>query len=140
MTEIADQIQGVREVALAVEDADAAVSTFETLFGLDFDLEWEIDEDHIHVRATEVAGTQVHCLEPTAEAGPIHSFLEARGEGIHHFCLEVADLDALSDHLREEGAHLTMDEPSTNKGHTYNFLHPTSGHGVLIELIELGGA
>jgi methylmalonyl-CoA/ethylmalonyl-CoA epimerase len=140
MTAVEDQIKGVREVALAVHDADAAVSTFETLFGLSFDMEWEIAEDHIHVRATEVAGTQVHCLEPTAEAGPIHAFLETRGEGIHHFCLEVADLDALSEHLRQQGAHLTMDEPSTNKGHAYNFLHPKSGHGVLIELIELGGA
>jgi hypothetical protein len=33
-----------------------------------------------------------------------------------------------------------MDEPSTNKDHRYNFLHPKSATGVLMELIELGGA
>lgn len=140
MPDLADQIEGVREVALAVPDADAAVETFETLFGLEFDLEWSIEEDHIRVRATEVAGTQIHCLEPTADAGPIHSFLEARGGGVHHFCLEVRDLESLTDHLRDHGARVTMDEPSTNRGHKYNFLHPASGHGVLIELIELDGA
>jgi len=136
MVDLADQIERIEEVAIAVEDADASVELFETLFGLEFDEQWRIEEDHIRVRATTVAGTQVHCLEPTAEAGPVHSFLQARGEGVHHFCFRVRDLEAMIEHLRAEGARLTPETPSYNNDSAYIFVHPETTPGVLIELIE----
>lgn len=131
-----ESIEQVEEIAIAVENADAAVSHFNSLFGLDFDAQWRIDRDHIRVRAATVAGTQVHFLEPTAEAGPVYSFLQAEGEGLHHVAFRVSDLDEMVSHLREMDARLTPDRPIDNEGSSYIFVHPSTARGVLVELIE----
>ena len=133
----APAVERVEEVAIAVEDADAAVTLFERLFGLAFAEEWRIEDDHMRVRAATLAGTQVHLVEPTAEAGPIHAFLAERGEGIHHVAFRVADLEATIAHLREVGARLVAEEPREHDGLLYTFVHPSSAHGVLVELIEV---
>lgn len=131
-----EPVQRVEEVAIAVEDADSAVELFEGLFGLNFDSQWRIEQDHIRVRAATIDGTQVHFLEPTAEEGPVYSFLQEQGEGLHHIAFRVDDLDAMVSHLRDADARLIPNSPVDNEGTSYIFVHPSTTRGVLVELIE----
>ncbi|RLC91293.1 MAG: methylmalonyl-CoA epimerase, partial [Chloroflexi bacterium] len=62
---------------------------------------------------------------------------EKRGEGPHHICLAVADVEAAMEQLRAAGAQLLSEEPRVNvRGVRYVFVHPRSAHGVLLELYE----
>ncbi len=64
-------------------------------------------------------------------------FLEKRGEGLHHICLAVDDIEAAMERLRAAGARLLSREPRVNvEGTRYVFVHPRSAHGVLLELYE----
>ncbi|MGH7371549.1 MAG: VOC family protein [Candidatus Methylomirabilales bacterium] len=64
-------------------------------------------------------------------------FLEKRGEGIHHVCLEVANLDETMGRLRAAGVPLLDETPRPGAGGTrVVFIHPKGAHGILIELVD----
>ena len=61
--------------------------------------------------------------------------MEKRGEGIHHICLEVDDIEATLAQLAKEGVQLIDTTPRLNsRGQQIAFIHPSGAHGVLIEL------
>jgi len=86
----------------------------------------------------ENGGTAIELLEPLGENSPISKFLEKRGEGIHHVCFIVDDIEAAIERLRSEGIDLIDNEPRIG---AYNakvaFIHPKAMNGVLIELAEM---
>ena len=62
-------------------------------------------------------------------------FLEKRGEGMHHICLEVEDIEATMAALRAKGAPLIDETPKPGAGGAkVAFIHPKGNHGVLVEL------
>jgi methylmalonyl-CoA/ethylmalonyl-CoA epimerase len=62
-------------------------------------------------------------------------YLEKRGEGLHHICLEVEDLEAALSALRKAGAPLIDETPKPGAGGArVAFVHPKGTHGVLTEL------
>jgi methylmalonyl-CoA epimerase len=81
-------------------------------------------------------GSEIELLEPTDPESGIARFLEQRGPGLHHICLEVGDVaQALAD-LQAAGARVLDDSPRpTAEGHGI-FLHPKGTGGVLLELVE----
>ena len=83
-------------------------------------------------------GTAIELLEPLDENSPISKFLEKRGEGIHHICYLVDDLESVLSRLKEKGVRLIDESPRPG---AYNsmvaFIHPKAMNGVLIELAEL---
>lgn len=89
---------------------------------------------------TEVAPrdvTLVELVEPQDTESGLGKFLAKRGEGVHHICFEVDDLDAALARLKEHGAQLIDETPRTNSsGMRFAFVHPKSAHGVLIELYQ----
>ncbi|MCK4471771.1 MAG: methylmalonyl-CoA epimerase, partial [Anaerolineae bacterium] len=83
-----------------------------------------------------VGESEIELVEPlTAESG-VARFLEKRGEGLHHICLEVDDIEAALQDLAAKGIRLIDEQPRRGAHGRVAFLHPKSTHGVLIELIE----
>jgi methylmalonyl-CoA/ethylmalonyl-CoA epimerase len=65
-------------------------------------------------------------------------FLETKGQGIHHICFEVDDVEAEVKAYLEKGAALIDQKPRPGAHNTkVAFVHPKSSSGVLIELCEL---
>jgi methylmalonyl-CoA/ethylmalonyl-CoA epimerase len=101
--------------------------------------------DHVEVVATQgvktaflpVGDTRLELLEPTAADSPIAKFIEKRGEGIHHLCFRVADIDSELAKLKAKGYRL-VNESAVPGAHGCRvaFLHPSAGSGVLIELSQ----
>jgi methylmalonyl-CoA/ethylmalonyl-CoA epimerase len=101
--------------------------------------------DHIETVETQgvktaflsVGGANLELLEPTGPESTVAKFIEKRGEGIHHICLRVDDIDAHLARLQAEGFRL-INETSVPGAHGCRvaFLHPAAGNGVLIELSE----
>lgn len=86
----------------------------------------------------KVGETKIELLEPTAEDCTIATFLEAKGQGIHHIAFAVEDgvANALSE-CRSKKVRLIDFEPRKGgEGLNIAFLNPRSTLGVLTELCE----
>ncbi|GCE19389.1 methylmalonyl-CoA epimerase [Dictyobacter kobayashii] len=82
------------------------------------------------------AGSQIELIEPTSDNASLQKFLERRGEGLHHLCLEVEDIDGALQELKDQGAAVLDQQPRLAAEGRAIFLHPKATHGVLLELLE----
>lgn len=128
-------------VAVVVKDLDQAIAIYEDL-GLNFLPEREVVEKQGVTTAFAPMDThaQLELLTPYGEDGPIHKFIEKKGEGIHHLCFKVADVQKKTDELKAKGYKLIHDQPVDGAHHCLvNFIHPKSTNGVLIEISQKKG-
>jgi methylmalonyl-CoA epimerase len=129
-------VENIEEVVLAVNNQEEVVSVFEDLFGLDFKESWTMPVDKMKVRSAKIGDTQFHVVASETPDGVIGKFIRDRGEGIHHICFRVNNLDELIIRLKEKGMRLVPETPRRAESSRFIFIHPASIHGVLIELVE----
>ncbi len=130
-------IKRIDHIAIVVENLNNAVEFFQKSLGLELAGTAAEPDQHVTVAFLPVGGSDVELLEPDGTDSGVARFLEKRGEGIHHICFEVTDLDAALARLKEAGVELINEEPVTNsRGWRLAFVHPKAAHGVLIELYE----
>jgi methylmalonyl-CoA/ethylmalonyl-CoA epimerase len=85
-----------------------------------------------------VTGGEIELVQPTTVDSGIAKFLDKRGQGLHHVCLEVDDIDAMLYQLKTKGVRMINEQPRTAaNGKRYAFVHPESASGVLVELYQL---
>nr|MBP6672460.1 methylmalonyl-CoA epimerase [Bacteroidota bacterium] len=84
-----------------------------------------------------VGESSFELIESTSAESSIAKFIDKRGEGIHHICLEVDDIKAEMERLKGLNFQFIQDSPSAGgDGFWVAFIHPKSANGVLIELCE----
>lgn len=97
-----------------------------------------VETQRVKTAFLSVGDSNLELLEPTSPDSPIARFIEKRGEGIHHICLRVDDLEAHLERLKLAGYRLINEAPVPGAhGCRVAFLHPSAGNGVLIELSEV---
>ena len=73
----------------------------------------------------------------TGEGSEIAGFVQKRGEGLHHLCFCVPDLAKALAEVARSGVRLIDQVPRAGAGgRATAFVHPSSCHGVLVELVE----
>ncbi|OHB74537.1 MAG: methylmalonyl-CoA epimerase [Planctomycetes bacterium RBG_16_59_8] len=131
------EIKKIDHIGIAVTDAEKAEETYCGMLGLSKVHAEILKEMKLKVVTVAVGESRLELLEPLAGEATISRFLQAKGEGIHHICLEVADVHAATKELKEKGFRPVWDEPRTGAGgRLVNFLHPSQTHGVLIEFSQ----
>lgn len=132
-------IEKIHHVAVVVRDIDAALSLYRDKLGLEVEAVLHMDYDHVTIGFLAVGGTKIELVQPTDDTTGTARFLESKGEGFHHVCFEVPDIQASLDKLA--GLGLTLIDAAPRKGGEgpVAFVHPKSCHGVLVELIEAPG-
>jgi methylmalonyl-CoA/ethylmalonyl-CoA epimerase len=127
--------KGLEHVAIAVKDLEQAIAFYRDVLGLELA---EIEEVPSQQVRTAIFGHGMGRLElicPTAPDSGVARFLEKRGEGLHHICLEVDDLEATLAQLKAKGVQLIDETPKPGAGGAkVAFVHPKGAHGVLTEL------
>lgn len=127
----------VDHIALAVESIAEALKTFRDGLGLEVTHVEQVDSQGVRVAILPVGETRLELLEPTDASGTVARFLQRRGEGIHHICFEVDDVETALALLRTRGIRPVREQPSCgSEGTKVAFLQPSAVHGVLIELRE----
>lgn len=127
----------IHHVAIVVEDLDAALTFYRDALGLDLAGRREVPAEEVEIAFLPLGEAEIELLRPLSGESGVARFLAKRGEGLHHVCLEVEDIEAAVERLRSAGARLLSDEPKVGAdGRRYVFVHPQSGHGVLLELYE----
>lgn len=131
------KIRRIDHVAIAVEDIDAALTFFRDALDLEVS-HTDVEEGQgVVVAFLPLGESEVELIEPVADDSGVARFLGSRGPGLHHICLEVADLDAALARLKDRGVRLIDKEPHTGTGgRRIAFVHPRAAHGVLVELYE----
>jgi len=124
-------------IAIVVKDLERALKPYQEALGLTVSNMEEIPGQQVRIAFLPIGDTEIELLEPTAADSGVAKFLEKRGEGLHHICLEVDDLQATLAKLKAQGMRLIDEEPRDGgKGKRIAFVHPRSMNGVLIELTE----
>ena len=128
----------IHHIAIAVRDLDVALAFYRDALGLEMKERREVPEEGVEIAFLPAGEGQIELLRPLSEESGVAGFLEKRGEGLHHVCLGVEDIDAAMERLRASGARLLSDTPCVDMhGTRYVFVHPKSAHGVLLELYEV---
>ena len=123
---------------MAVDDLDAALETYERLFGAEVEHRATVGDQGVRAASLRIGAGRVELLEPLGADTPVGRFLASRGPGMHHVAYEVADLDATLTELADAGADL-IDVPRAGLfGLEVAFVHPDSVHGVLSEVVSAG--
>ena len=130
------EVRDVHHVAMAVEDLDEAVATYERLFGARVELRGRMDDQGVEAVYLQVGGGRVELVSALSEDTPVGRFLAKRGPGMHHVAFEVPDVAVAMGELVADGAEVIDPEPRNGLGgHEVSFIHPDSLHGVLAEVI-----
>jgi methylmalonyl-CoA/ethylmalonyl-CoA epimerase len=129
----------LHHVAYVVHDLDAALPVFTGRYGLPVTIRELMPEQGVEAVMLGAGEGAVELIAPTDPESGVARYLEKRGEGLHHIALEVDDLPAALEQLRAEGAELIDQEPRVGLGgHLIAFVHPKSGFGALMELVQAG--
>jgi len=126
----------IDHLGIAVKSLAAAKGIYETL-GLSISPEEVVEHEKVRLVMVPLGESRLELLEPTSEDSAIARFLVKRGEGLHHVCMKVPDLNAAVAKLKQDGVRLVSDEIKTGAGgHRYIFVHPSSAGGGLLELVQ----
>jgi methylmalonyl-CoA/ethylmalonyl-CoA epimerase len=97
----------------------------------------EVPERKLKIAFVEISGVKLEFLMPTDKESVVAKFIEKRGEGIHHICFEIDDIEEMVSELKSKGVELVDEKPRLGvEGKKIIFLQPKSAYGVLIELKE----
>ncbi|HHL73722.1 MAG TPA: methylmalonyl-CoA epimerase [Bacteroidetes bacterium] len=130
-------LKKIDHIGIAVRDLDAAVQKYSALFRKPADHLEEIAAQKVSVAMFRAGESSVELLQGTADDSPISRFVEKNGEGIHHICYAVADLNAALAAAEEAGmSPIPQENDRGAGGYRIAFLHPKTTGGVLIELVE----
>lgn len=129
-------IKRIDHVAVAVKDLDNAVSMFEKLFGLKPSKIQEVPDQGVRAALIHIGDTEIEFIQPINPNSGVAKFLESKGEGIHHICIEVDDTDAELKRIASQGAQLIDKQGRKGLAGKIGFIHPKSVNGVLIELAQ----
>lgn len=123
-------------IGIAVRDIHEALNTYQNALGLPLRDIVEVADQKVTVAFLPAGETNLELVQPAGDEGGVARFLQERGEGIHHLCIEVDDIEAAMERLRAHGARLIDKTPRRGAHGRVAFVHPKSMHGVLLELVE----
>jgi methylmalonyl-CoA epimerase len=133
------EIGKVHHVALIVRSIDEALRLWRDSLHLELETVMDIPTDRVRIAFLGVGESKVELVEPTDDTTGVARFLDSKGEGFHHICLEVPNLAETLLRLEIGGLELIDSAPRRGAEGPVAFIHPRSCHGVLVELIEAPG-
>ena len=126
----------IDHIGIVVHDINQALGVYEIALGIPLKEVAEVPDQGVRVAFLPLGESNVELVQPiTADTG-VAKFLEKKGEGIHHLCIEVEDIEAALARLKENEVPLIDAVPRPGAHGRVAFIHPKGTHGVLIELVE----
>lgn len=127
----------INHLAVVVEDVDAALNFWRDALGLPLKAKEHNEEEEVDIAFLPIGDSKIELLAPFTEESGVAKYLAKRGAGMHHLCIDVADIEATMAELSSKGIQLINEAPRTREdGTRYAFVHPKSTGGVMIELYE----
>ncbi|MBK8419973.1 methylmalonyl-CoA epimerase [Candidatus Villigracilis saccharophilus] len=132
------KITAVNHVAVVVEDMEKSLLFWRDALGIQLHELRDVPAEQSQVAFLPIAGAEVELVMPTTTDSGIAKYLAKRGQGMHHLCLEVDDIEGMMAQLKAKNIRLINEEPRISvDGKKYVFIHPESTGGVLVELYQI---
>jgi methylmalonyl-CoA/ethylmalonyl-CoA epimerase len=124
-------------IGIAVSNLDEALAFYRDALGLDVEAPEEVPSQRVRAHFIPAGQAALELLEATADDSPIAKYVATRGPGLHHITLRVDDIAAALAQLKARGVRLIDESPRPGAhGSLVAFIHPSSAHGVLVELTQ----
>jgi methylmalonyl-CoA/ethylmalonyl-CoA epimerase len=123
-------------IGIVVRDIQEALQVYEAALGLPLKEVVELPDQEVEVAFLPIGESNIELVQPTTDDTGIGRYLEHRGEGIHHICVEVEDIEVALARLKAHQVQLIDEEPRQGAHGRVAFIHPKGAHGVLVELVE----
>lgn len=125
-------------VGIAVRDLQEALAFYRDALGLEVEAPEEVTSERVRAHVVPAGQAALELLQATASDSPIAKYVEKRGPGLHHITLRVDDIHAALARLKARGVRLIDESPRPGAhGSLVAFIHPSSAHGVLVELKQV---
>ena len=122
-------------IGIAVSNLDEALAFYRDALGLDIEAPEDVASQKVRAHFIDAGGAALELLEATDPSSPIAKYLQKHGPGLHHITLRVDDIVAALAQLKARGVRLIDETPRPGAhGSLVAFIHPSSAHGVLVEL------
>ena len=130
----------IHHTGVVVRSIDESLGFFRDTLGLPVVAEETVEDQGVKAALLGLGNGLLELLEPITPDTGIARFLETRGEGLHHVCLEVDDINVTLAELKSKGVRLVDEEPRQGIVGSIAFLHPSALRGVLVELVDAKSA
>jgi methylmalonyl-CoA/ethylmalonyl-CoA epimerase len=140
---LSEGVKRIDHIAVVVRDIDAALHFYGDVLGIMPSRVVDFPREGVRIAFLPLGGadgSEIELLEPINPAGSVARFLEQRGGGLHHICLEVPDIERALADLQAAGAQLLDETPRPTAEGRGIFLHPNGTGGVLLELVQRADA
>ena len=128
--------QHLHHVCIAVRDIESTLKLYSNLFDIEQPKVELIQDQAVKAALVKIGGTELEFIEPTDPNGGVAKFIDKKGEGLHHICFEVDDLQATLKRLSDQDVDLIDKVPRKGLAGMIAFLHPRSTKGTLVELVD----
>ncbi len=129
-------IKRIDHIAIVVENLEQALGVYRDALGMTVTDVREMPEQDVKMAFLPSGDSELELLEPLHADSGIGKYLAKRGEGLHHICLEVDDIEATLADLKAKGSQLIDETPKRGAYGKIAFIHPKGAHGVLVELVQ----
>ena len=127
-------VKQISHIGVVVRELEKARNFYSSLLNLSSSS--PIEGSGMKMSLVHAGNAEIELLEPTTKEGVLAKFLERHGEGVHHICFEVDDIESELESLQRKGMELVDKKPRPGAEGKVAFLHPRMTFGVLIELVE----
>jgi methylmalonyl-CoA epimerase len=98
----------------------------------------EIPEQKVVAAFLDAGNSTIELISPTDSDSGTAKYLANRGEGTHHVCYEVDDIEAELAELKAQGVRLIDEKPRHGVHGLVAFVHPKAANGMMIEILQKG--
>lgn len=121
-------------VAIAVRDTDAAVAYFSDALGLSVVHIDELDSPPVRLTYLAAGDVYIQLVCPRDGDSEVAKWMDEHGEGLHHICFSVDDVDQAVADLSDPA--LPRIPLGSGWGRRAGFIANGTRHGVIIECTE----
>ena len=131
------KILGIEHIGIAVKDLDVSAPFWKDVLKISHKGKETVAQEGVITDIYDTGRGKVELLKSMSSNSVIEKFLKNSGEGIHHVCFEVKNINKAILELKELNINILSDHPTTGvEGNKVVFIHPKSTGGVLVELAE----
>jgi methylmalonyl-CoA/ethylmalonyl-CoA epimerase len=131
-------IEQINHIAIAVRSLAEHIPFYRDVLKLEYTGTEVVDDQKVRLAVFRLGEVNIELLEPTSADSPISTFIEKRGEGMHHISYQVDDIEEQIAELKGKQIRMIDETPRSGAhGSRIAFLHPQSSANVLTELTQL---
>jgi methylmalonyl-CoA/ethylmalonyl-CoA epimerase len=132
-------LKKIEHIGVAVQNIEKSIPLFRDLLGIPLEKVYASDAIKTKIAFFPLGNATIELIEAMDPSSPVAKFIQKRGEGIHHICFGVENVEAALRYFEARGIDLLDQKPRRmENGDLIAFLNPKSTNGVLIELVEMG--